>query len=114
MNLITTELRKKIIRVEPDVHRLDAAVAPEFKRQFQALIDDGHTRIVLDLNEVNFVDSSGLGAIVAIYKRLKPVGKLVILTSSQAVLTMFKLTRLEKVFTIISSKNMVDAINYFK
>lgn len=113
MNLTITELPKKIVKVVPDVKRLDASVAPDFKQQLQGLIDDGHTRLILDLNEVNFVDSSGLGAIVATYKRLKPVGTLVILTTSQAVLTMFKLTRLEKVFTIISSKNMMDAINCF-
>jgi anti-sigma B factor antagonist len=48
--------------------RVDARLATEFKQQLLALIASGHPRIALDLSDVDFIDSSGLGAIVAALK----------------------------------------------
>ena len=56
-----------IIRVgEP---RIDAAVAIRFKDRMRDLTADAATRTVLDLSQVDFIDSSGLGAIVAAMKQ---------------------------------------------
>jgi len=80
--------------------RLDARSAPELKAKVGALIAQGFDWIVLDLAEVEFVDSSGLGAIVSGLKQLDQKGDLVISGASEAVVSLFKLTRMDKVFRL--------------
>jgi len=113
MNLITSEMTNNIVKIEPEVSRIDSSVAGKFKELLFAKIEDGNLKIILDLNQVKFIDSSGLGVIVATYKKLKAEGMLVILTKSQAILTMFKITRLEKVLNIVDSENILDAMKLF-
>ncbi len=50
--------------------RIDAAVAIQFKDAMRAATDGGPDRVILDLSGVDFIDSSGLGAIVAAMKHL--------------------------------------------
>lgn len=78
--------------------RVDARLAGEFKRHLQALIETGNPLIALDLSEVDFIDSSGLGVIVAALKQLKGRGDLVIVGARPAVVNLFRLTRMDKVF----------------
>ena len=82
--------------------RLDARSAGGFKEQMSGLIEAGNKRIALDISEVQFVDSSGLGAIVSALKQLGDKGDLVIGGAHDTVLSMFKLTRLDKVFRIFN------------
>ena len=49
----------------------DAQTVSALEEDFQALVDDNQGRIILDLSEADFMDSSGLGSIVFLYKRLK-------------------------------------------
>lgn len=49
----------------------DAQTVSALEEDFKALIDDNKGRIVLDLSTVDFMDSSGIGSIVFLYKRLK-------------------------------------------
>ena len=56
------------IRVEED--RIDAAVAIQFKDTFRALIEGSDGPVIMDLGRVEFLDSSGLGAVVAARKLL--------------------------------------------
>lgn len=80
--------------------RLDAAVAAAFKHGIVELIETGAGAIVLDFSEVEFIDSSGLGAVVGAYKHLGPRGKLEIACLRPAVGKVFALTRMNRVFTI--------------
>jgi anti-sigma B factor antagonist len=78
--------------------RVDARLAGDFKRQLLDAIDAGHGRIALDLSAVEFIDSSGLGAIVSALKHLGNRGDLVIVGARPAVHNLFRLTRMDKVF----------------
>jgi anti-sigma B factor antagonist len=78
--------------------RVDARLANEFKRRLLDLIESGHPLIALDLSDVDFIDSSGLGAIVSALKQLKGRGDLVIVGARPAVINLFRLTRMDKVF----------------
>lgn len=86
--------------------RMDAAVAPELKHQIAQLLEDGSTRIVLDLSAVTFMDSSSLGALVSLLKMVGNRGDLIIAGAKGIVADLFKLTRMDRVFRMADS---VDA-----
>lgn len=80
--------------------RLDAALAPQLKQQIAKLIQQGHRYLILDLSQVKFMDSSGLGIIVSILKLLQGQGDLSLCGAKGAVNQLFRLTHMDKVFTI--------------
>ncbi len=98
--MLSDEQRNDILVVRVDEKRVDASRAPQFKDEITRRIEAGHTRLVLDLSGVDFVDSSGLGAIVACLKRLGPRGELAIAGARGAVSRLFTLTRMDKVFPL--------------
>ena len=84
--------------VIPHESRLDAHIAGEFKDALRGLVNEGHDRIALHLEDVEFVDSSGLSAIVSTMKSLAGKGEIVISGARPSVMNLLKLTRLDKVF----------------
>lgn len=88
--------------------RLDAALASPFKDKMNELIENGHHIIILDLSQVDFIDSSGLGMIVSILKRLGGQGDLILCGAHDAVMALFQLTRMDKVFKIYSTVAEVE------
>ncbi len=90
--------------VTPLEDRLDARVATDFKERMIELIASGNTIIVLDLSKVEFIDSSGLGAIVSSLKRMGGRGELVVCGLRETTMTLFKLTRMDRVFQVFDSE----------
>ncbi|MEM6479300.1 MAG: STAS domain-containing protein [Pseudomonadota bacterium] len=82
--------------------RIDAAVAIQFKDAMRAETEGGPERIVLDLSDVSFIDSSGLGAVVAAKKLLNDAHVLELAGLTPVVAKVFKLTRMDTVFAIHS------------
>lgn len=81
-------------------NRIDSAAAVEFKDAVKAAAQDANDRVLMDLGQVDFIDSSGLGAIIAVMKTL-PTGVRLDLTSLRPpVEKVFKLTRMDSVFRI--------------
>ncbi|MFQ5438750.1 MAG: STAS domain-containing protein [Paracoccaceae bacterium] len=83
--------------------RLDAASAIRFKDRFRDLIDGETQRYILDLSEVDFMDSSGLGAVVAVFKLLGEKHALDLAALTPAVDRVFRLTRMDSVFRIFQT-----------
>ncbi|MBN2631372.1 MAG: STAS domain-containing protein [Rhodobacteraceae bacterium] len=83
--------------------RIDAAGAIDFKDQMRALTQADNRRVILDLSGVGFIDSSGLGAVVAVRKALGPDRPLELAALTPAVEKVFRLTRMESVFPIHAS-----------
>jgi anti-sigma B factor antagonist len=90
--------------------RLVAKVAVEFKENMLRLINQGNRSLALDLSDVDFVDSSGLGAIVSSLKAIGRDGDLVVCGLKEPVMQVFSLTRMDKVFRIFS--NVEEAAAY--
>ncbi|MCR9124828.1 MAG: STAS domain-containing protein [Rhodobacteraceae bacterium] len=88
----------RIVTVNAD--RIDAALAIRFKDEMRGLTQEGPCRIVLNLTHVDFVDSSGLGAIVAAMKQLGPDRRLELAGLNAAVHKVFRLTRMDTVFAL--------------
>lgn len=78
--------------------RLDAANAPELRVQVSELIEAGAQRIILDISDVEFMDSSSLGAMVSILKMVGGRGDFVVAGARGIVADLFKLTRMDRVF----------------
>lgn len=85
--------------------RIDAAVAIQFKDAMRAQTDGGPERVVLDLSEVSFIDSSGLGAVVAAKKLLNESHVLELAGLTPVVAKVFKLTRMDTIFTVHEDVN---------
>lgn len=83
--------------------RIDAAGAIRFKDRMRELVQNPAPRVILDLSQVNFLDSSGLGAVVAVMKILGPERKLELSGLTPTVQKVFRLTRMDSVFTIHDS-----------
>lgn len=90
-----------VVRVGAD--RIDAAVAIHFKDAMRELTGSAQERVVLDLGAVNFIDSSGLGAIVSVLKFLAPDRRLDLAALTPNVERVFRLTRMNEVFRILPS-----------
>lgn len=86
--------------------RMDAAIAPALKIRIAQLLTEGKTRIVLDITDVTFMDSSSLGALVSLLKMVGNKGDLIIVGATGIVAELFKLTRMERVFRMAAT---VDA-----
>ncbi|MCX5808093.1 MAG: STAS domain-containing protein [Proteobacteria bacterium] len=95
---------ENILIVKPSEKRIDASVATDFKGKMIDWINAGNKRIILNLAEVDFVDSSGLGAIVSSLKTIGNDGDLVICGISDTVITLFRLTRMNMVLQIFSTE----------
>lgn len=81
--------------------RLDAHNSPELKTVILQQFDAEKKNLIIDLNEVRFIDSSGLGVLVSGFKNASARNGLLLLCSMQAqVKSMFELTRLHRVFDI--------------
>ncbi|GAA2364214.1 STAS domain-containing protein [Dactylosporangium salmoneum] len=83
---------------------LDVATAPELRAYLHKLIDDGASTLVVDLSDVGFLDSTTLGVLISVHKRLAEAGGLVELVIPHArLLRIFQITGLDRVFAIRSS-----------
>ncbi len=79
---------------------LDAFSEPTFRKVLGSKIDEGPKHIILDLSQIDFVDSSGLGALVQLAKQAQNAnGTLQIVTNARVTQTV-KLVRLEKFLSL--------------
>lgn len=83
------------------VGELDIVTADQAKRRLNDLVDQGASMVELDLAELGFVDSSGLGALVAIHHHAAARGAAVELKDVPAqVKRLMEITKLDELFTI--------------
>ena len=106
---LQTQTRPKVISVIVLEDRIDAATAIQFKEKMRDLTKDGPARVVLDLARVQFLDSSGLGAIVAVKKLLGAERALELAGLTPTVEKVFRLTRMDSIFTIHPSLEIAVA-----
>jgi len=100
-SVIEGQVADGLLHLELGVKRLDAASARGFKKEIEALWSNQIDQVELDFNRVEFIDSSGVGALLAIYKRLaskeSPVRLLNVTAPVQSVI---ELLRLHRIFEI--------------
>ena len=92
--------------------RLDVAGAPALKAAVSEAVGDGRLRLVIDMEGVSFVDSSGLGSVVAALKQARSSkGDLRLAAPNQQVRVVLELTTLDRVFPYYAT--VEDALSDF-
>jgi anti-sigma B factor antagonist len=83
---------------------VDLFTAPEFKQRVMAPIAAGVDRVIVDLTETTFIDTSSLGALIGAHRRLQQRGgRHVVACDTEAIVKTFRITGLDGVFTIVNS-----------
>ena len=86
---------------------IDIFTAPKLREQLMDVVSRGHHNLVLDIDGVEFLDSTGLGVLVGGLKRVRARdGTLRLVCRQEQTLKLFRMTGLTKIFAIYSS---VDA-----
>lgn len=84
--------------------RFDAFETPQFAKWLEAYVTSDQKHVVVDLGGVEFIDSSGLAALVKGLKRCRELGGEQLLCNlQQSVVIIFELTRLDKAFKIFDT-----------
>ncbi len=78
---------------------LDALSTPELRPMIEALVAEKPATVSVDLSDLRLIDSSGVGAIVSLYKRMRAVGsKVEVVGLRDQPLAIFRLLRLDRIF----------------
>ena len=84
---------------------VDLYTAPELKQELHRLVGEGATRLVVDMSETTFVDSTTLGVLLSVLKRVRPEGGSVVLVCpDRNVRRIFEITLLDRVFPIVDTR----------
>lgn len=96
-----------VVRVRGSV---DLFAAPELKRRLIDAVNRGAQEIILDLSATEFLDSTGLGALLTAYKRLNGRGgRLVVVPGSPSIARVFEITGLDSIFEFADSREAAIA-----
>ena len=89
---------------------IDLYTAPRLKEELSSLIEEGRSRIVVDLSGVEFLDSTGLGVLIGTLKRCREAdGELVLAGARETADKVLRITGLDKVFRIHASADEATA-----
>jgi len=83
---------------------IDVYTAPKLREQLIDLVSSGQYHLVVDMEGVEFLDSTGLGVLVGALKRVRAhEGSLLLVCTQERLLKIFRITGLAKVFPIYDS-----------
>ena len=92
---------------------IDLFTAPELKQVLADSIESGRVRIVIDLTDTTFLDSTALGVLIGAVKRLRSRdGALAIVNVDENISKTFEITGLDQIFTIVATREeAIDAVD---
>lgn len=91
-----------VVAVQGEV---DLFTAPELKTAAQGAIDEGASRLVVDLTATRFLDSTALGVLIGLVKRVRPDGDVVIVNTEPSTAKTLAITGLDSVFTVVETRD---------
>jgi anti-sigma B factor antagonist len=84
---------------------IDVYTAPKLRDKITELVNAGHHNLLIDMEKVEFLDSTGLGVLVGGLKKVRAQnGSMELICSQDRLLKIFRITGLAKVFTIHDSE----------
>ena len=94
------------LKGEVDIYTVNA-----LKKSVQVLLDEGHNTLIMDLTDVVYIDSTGLGALVGIYRRCRErEGKIYLICPNPQVKKVFKTTGLSQLFAFYESEEEFETL----
>lgn len=92
---------------------IDLFTAPELKQVLAEAIEGGRIRIIVDLTDTTFLDSTALGVLIGAVKRLRSRdGALAIVNVDDNIAKTFEITGLDQIFTIVPTREeAIDAVD---
>jgi anti-sigma B factor antagonist len=109
---IKLETKGSVLVANVEETQIGADSAEEFKNKILAGLPTEKRRVAVNLSKVEFVDSSGLGALVSLLKAVRPGGNLVLFGLKSSVREILRLTHLDTVFNCQSDET--HALNVLK
>ena len=95
-----------VVKVVEPSGILDSPKAGQFRQEIGNIVDNGADIVLVDLKNVTFMDSSGLGALVLALKTVRAAGgKLFICSINEQVRMLFELTSMDRVFEIYANRD---------
>jgi anti-sigma B factor antagonist len=97
---IENKIQDSIIEIKP-IGEVDIYTSPKLKNQIFALIEERNTDIIIDGKSLEYIDSTGLGVLMSIYKKMQENSlNLNIINLKPNIYKLFDITGLNKVFNI--------------
>jgi anti-sigma B factor antagonist len=79
--------------------------SPELRKELTKLSENQTKKILIDLTQVNYIDSSGLATFVELFQRMKRYsGKLILFNLAQSVRSVFEIAKLDTIFQLVNSR----------
>jgi len=104
LKMNTKQINDQITMIELE-GEVDVYTAPQLKQQIISLIDSGVRNIVVNLESVEYLDSTALGVLIGGLKRLRErEGSLDIVCANGRIKRIFEITGLDKIFDILASE----------
>jgi anti-sigma B factor antagonist len=92
----------QVITVSGEIH---VSTAPEFSKRLNHAIALGKTRVILDLTNVAFIDSTGLSVLLNGLRRVRRArGRMLLVCDNPTVLRLFHITKLDDTFEIVANR----------
>ena len=89
---------------------LDSTQAAEVRAQVSEALATGAKTLLIDLKNITFIDSSGLGTLISMLKKVRSQGcEMVVCSASPQVKMLFELTSMDQVFQIYENRDAFDA-----
>ncbi len=96
---------EKEIKIVQPTGLLDGSKANQVRREINECLENGAQIVLLDLKDVTFIDSSGLGSLVSALKTVRSSGaKMFICSISDQVRILFELTSMDRVFKVFADR----------
>ena len=107
-------------KVGPNLHcirvagELDINTSPRLKKAIDQAIDAGHHQLVVNFTGVRYIDSTGLGVLVASRKRLQDTkgGGIALICTNKHIIKLFEITGLIKLFEIFETDEGITASSF--
>lgn len=92
-----------VVRVQG---RLDAASSPQLEKKINSIIESGHFKLILNLEEVDYLSSAGMRLMLSVSRKLKHLeGKIVACSLNDEIMDVIKMAGFHQVLELYSSEN---------
>ena len=111
--MINIEKRNKVDIISFNVDKINALIADDLKNEISKVLNNTNPRVILDLKGIHYIDSTGFGCFLSVYKTAKNnYGVLKFVCPEPAIIKVFETLNLNSIFDIFG--DLEDCINSFR